>query len=143
MVSSVRTVRPFKIEAKSATFTMCRVDSGRISGVSSTVLHHFRNFEAPFNVRRIDLEKLMIHCRSDLKDLIRTCCQWFEITENLANEFLTFECPVSLTAIEDSCRHATVFNMKALMHMKDYVECCPDDITAREDFKNHFLLVMN
>ena len=135
MVSSVRTVRPLKIGAKSATFTMCRVDSGRISGVSSTVLHHFRNFEAPYNVRRIDVEKLIYNCRSDVKDLIRTCCQRFEITENIANEFLSFECPVALTAIEESCKDAIVFNMKALMHMKDYVESCPDDITAREDFK--------
>ena len=134
MVSSVRTVWPLKIGAKSATFTMCRVDSGSNSGVSSTVLHHFRNFEAPYNVRKIDVENLIVNCRSDVKDLIRTCCQRFETTENIAKEFLSFECPVSLTAIEDSCRHATFFNMKALMHMKDYVECCPDDITAR-DFK--------
>ena len=40
MLSSVRTVRPLKIGAKNATFTMCRVDSGHIGGVSSTVLHH-------------------------------------------------------------------------------------------------------
>ena len=135
MVSSVRTVRPLKIGAKSATLTMCRVGSGRISGVSSTVLHNFRNFEAPYNVRRIDLEKLIFNCRSDVKDLFRTCCQRFEITENIANEFLSFDCPVALTVIEESCKDATVFNMKALMHMKDYVESCPDDTTAREDFK--------
>ena len=135
MVSSVRTVRPLKIGVKSATFTMCRVDSGRISGVSSTVLHHFRNFEAPYNVRRIDVEKLIFNCRSDVKDLIRTCCQRFEITENIANEFLSFECPVALTAIEESCKDATVFNMKALMNMKDYVESCPDEISSHDDFK--------
>ena len=135
MVSSVRTVRPLKIGVKSATFTMCRVDSGRISGVSSTVLHHFRNFEAPYNVRRIDVEKLIFNCRSDVKDLIRTYCQRFEVTENIANEFLSFECPVALTAIEESCKDATVFNMKALMNMKDYVESCPDEISSQDDFK--------
>ena len=71
MVSSVRTVRPLKIGTQRATFTTCRVDSGRISGVSSNVLHHFRNFESPLNDLRLNMESLMIKCRTDVKEVIR------------------------------------------------------------------------
>ena len=135
MVSSVRTVRPLKIGVKSATFTMCRVDSGRISGVSSTVLHKFRNFEPPYPDLHQDIERLMINCRSDVKEIIRTCCQNQEISARLAEEFLTFEAPVSFSLIEEHCKNAVVFNMRSLMDMKDYVETCPDDVTLRDDFK--------
>ena len=135
MVSSVRTVRPLKIGVKSATFTMCRVDSGRISGVSSTVLHKFRNFEPPYPDLHQDIERLMINCRSDVKEIIRTCCQNQEISARLAEEFLSFEAPVSFSLIEEFCKNAVVFNMRSLMGMKDYVETCPDDVTLRDDFK--------
>ena len=87
MVSSVRTVRPLKIGAKSATFTMCRVDSGRISGVSSTVLDHFRKFDCPFNARLFEIEKLLITCRSGLKEIVRVCCATNELTQDVAETF--------------------------------------------------------
>ena len=135
MVSSVRTVRPLKIGAKSATFTMCRVDSGRISGVSSTVLHKFRNFECPLNYLQQNMEKLLINCRSDVKEIIRVCCQNQEISDTLAEAFLGFELPVSLSLIEEHCENAIVFNMNTLMRMKDYVETCPEDVTNRDDYK--------
>ena len=132
MVSSVRTVRPLKIGVKSATFTMCRVDSGRISGVSSTVLHKFRNFEPPYPELHQDIERLIINCRSDAKEVVRVLCQNHEISKALAEEFLGFELPVTLSLIEESYKSATSFNMNALMLMKDYVESCPDDMTAQD-----------
>ena len=132
MVSSVRTVTPLKIGAKSATFTMCRVDSGRISGVSSIVLHKFRNFECPLNYLHQNIEKLLINCRSDVKEIIRVCCENQEISETLAEALLHFESPVSLSLIEEHCKNAIVFNMNALMHMKDFVETCPEDVTDRD-----------
>ena len=135
MVFSVPRVRPLKIGAKSAPFTIWRVDSGRISGVSSTVLHHFRNFDAPYNERRNDLEKLMVICRSDVGDVIRTCCQREEIFESLPECLLEYELPVSLTTIEDSCKTSICFDMNSLMNMKDYVESCPDEISTQDEFK--------
>ena len=135
MVSSVRTVRPLKIGAKSATFTMCRVDSGRISGVSSTVLHKFRNFECPLNYLRLNMEKLLINCRDDIKVIIRVCCQNQEITSNLATELLELDLPTSTALVEEHCKNSTVFNMNTLMRMKDFVETCTDDILSRDSFK--------
>ena len=132
MVSSVRTVRPLKIGTKSCTFTMCRVDSGRISGVSSTVLHKFRNFETPPTDRLVEIEKLMINCRNDVKDIIRQCCGNFEISKGLAEYFLAVESPVSISTIEENCKSAVVFDMESLMRMKDYVESCPEDVTNRD-----------
>ena len=134
MVSSVRTVRPLKIGSKSATFTMCRVDSGRISGVSSTVLHKFRNFECPLNYLHQNIEKLLINCRDDVKEIIRVCCQNQEISDTLAEAFLGFELPLSLSIIEEHCKNAIVFNMNCLMQMKDYVENCPEDLTNQDRF---------
>ena len=132
MVSSVRTVRPLKYGAKSATFTMCRVDSGRISGISSTILHKFRNFECPLNYLHQNIEKLLINCRSDVKEIIRVCCENQEISETLAEALLHFESPVSLSLIEEHCKNAINFNMNALMRMKDFVETCPEDVTDRD-----------
>ena len=132
MVSSVRTVRPLKIGAKSATFTMCRVDSGRISGVSSTVLHNFRNFECPLNYLRRDMESLAINCRSDVKEVIRVCCKNEELTREVANQFLALESPVSVSAVEENCENATVFNMNSLMRMKDFVEKIGDDVSPQD-----------
>ena len=43
LVPTVRTVTPGKIGQKSATFTMCRVDSRRVGGVSSTFLKSDRS----------------------------------------------------------------------------------------------------
>ena len=135
MVSSVRSVRPLKIGTKSATFTMCRVDSGKISGVSSTVLHNFRNFEIPFTKRLIDIEKLMITSRNDIKDVVRQCFQNEEISKALAEGFLNYETSVSLSTIEDHCRKAISFPMTSLMRMKDYVESCPGDLDKVDEFK--------
>ena len=135
MVSSVRTVRPLKIGSKSATFTMCRVDSGRVSGVSSTVLHKFRNFEVPLSDRLQHVEKLIINCRSDVKEVIRICCYNGEMTKRLAEGYLKYECPVSLSILEESCRNAVVFDMESLMRMKDFVESCPEDMTSRDEYK--------
>ena len=132
MVSSVRTVRPLKIGAKSCTFTMCRVESGRTSGVSSTVLHKFRNFETPPTDRLVEIEKLMINCRNDVKDIIRQCCGNFEISKGLAEYFLAVESLVSISTIEENCKSAVVFDMESLMRMKDYVESCPEDVTDRD-----------
>ena len=42
-LASMRTVTPGKIGQKGATFTMCRVDSGRVGGVSSTFLKSDRS----------------------------------------------------------------------------------------------------
>ena len=139
MVSSVRTVRPLKIGAKSATFTMCRVDSGRISGVSSTVLHKFRNFECPLDYLHQNMEKLLINCRDDVKEIIRVCCQNQEISENLAKALFEYETPVYLPTIEEHCKNSTVFNMSSLMRMKDFVEKCPDDILNRDCFKKQLI----
>ena len=114
---------------------MYRVDSGRISGVSSTVLHMFRNFEPPYPDLHQDLERLMINCRSDVREIIRTCCQNQEISARLAEKFLSFEAPVSFSLIEEHCKNASVFNMNSLTRMKDFVEGCPEDATLRDDFK--------
>ena len=133
MVSSVRTVRPLKIGSKSATFTMCRVDSGPISGVSSTVLHKFRNFEVPLSDRLQNIEKLMINCRSDVKEVIRVCCFNAEMTKRLAEGYLNYESPVSMSVVEDHCRNAVLFGMGSLMRMKDFVESCPDDMTSADE----------
>ena len=131
-VSSVRTVRPLEIGAKSATFTVCRVDSGRISGVSSTVLHHFRKFDCPFNARVFEIEKLMINCRSDLKEIVMLCCANNELSEDVAETFLQHEIPVPMSLTDECNESAKVFNMNCLMRMKDYVENCPDDLTTRD-----------
>ena len=134
MVSSVRTVRPLKIGVKSATFTMCRVDSGRISGVSSTVLHHFRNFESPLNDLRLKMESLMINCRTDVKEK-RMCCKNQELFPSVAEHYLALKSPVSLSVIEENSKNAIVFNMNSLMRMKDFVENIGDDVTTQDDFK--------
>ena len=133
MVSSVRTVRPLKIGSKSATFTMCRVDSGRVSGVSSTVLHKFRNFEIPLSDQFQNVEKLMINCRSDVKEVIRVCCHNGEMTERLAEGYLNYESPVSMTVVEDHCSNAVFFGMGSLMRMKDFVESSSDDMTSADE----------
>ena len=135
MVSSVRTVRPLKKGTKSATFTMCRVDSGRISGVSSTVLHHSRNFESPSNDLRLNMETLMINCRTDVKEVIRMCCKNQELFPNVAEHYLALKSPVSLSVIEENSKTATVFNMNSLMRMKDFVEKIGDDVSTHDDFK--------
>ena len=135
MVSSVRTVRPLKIGTQSATFTTCRVDSGRISGVSSTVLHHFRNFESPLNDLRLNMESLMIKCRTDVKEVIRMCCKNQELFPNVAEHYLALKSPVSLSVIEENSKNATVFNMNSLMRMKDFVEKIGDDVRTHDDFK--------
>ena len=135
MVSSVRTFRPLKIGSKSCTFTMCRVDSGRVSGVSSTVLHKYRYFEAPYNNLLIKLEKLLINFRGDIKDVIRTCCKNEELSESAAEHYLNSLPPVTSALVEKHCSNAVVFDMNTLMRMKDFVESCPDDIVRQEDLK--------
>ena len=135
MVSSVRTVRPLKIGSKSATFTMCRVDSGRVSGVSSTVLHKFRNFDAPYNERLFNLEKFIINCRTDVQDVIRSCCQNEEMSNILAEFYLNSDSPISNVIVEKHISNSVVFGMDCLMKMKDFVESCPDDMKNKDYFK--------
>ena len=140
MVSSVRTVRPLEIVSKSATFTLCRVDSGRVSGVSSTVLHKFRNFEVPLSDRLQNVEKLMINCRSDVKEVIRVFCFNGEMTKRLAEGYLSYESPVSMSIVEDHCKNAVLFGMGSLMRMKDFVECCPQDMTSADECRRPLII---
>ena len=140
LVSSVRTVRPLRIGVKSATFTMCRVDSGRISGVSSTVLHNFRNFEVPYTTNLKKIEALLVTSRNDITDLLRTCCQNEQISRSLTESILNFSSPVSVDSVEAHCKEAVVFNMSNLMRFKDYVESCPEDLTSVDEYKKPLIL---
>ena len=95
VASSVRTARPLKIGAKSSTFTMGRVDSGRVSGVSSTVLHNFRNFGVPYTEKLKEVEKLIINFRQDTRDLLRICGQNEQRGRSLTESILNFPSVVS------------------------------------------------
>ena len=139
LVSSVRTVRPLRIGVKSATFTMCRVDIGRVSGLSSKVLQSNRKIGVPFTISLKIIEALRVTHRNDMKDLLPTC-QNEQTSRSLTESILNFSYPVSVDSVEAHCNEAVVFKTSNLMRYKDYVEYRPEELTSVDQFKKPLVL---
>ena len=67
-----------------------------------------------------------------MKEVIRVCCKNEELTRGVADQFLALESPVSVSAVEEICENATVFNMNSLMRMKDFVEKIGDVVSPQD-----------
>ena len=112
LVPTVRTVTPGKIGQKSATFTMCKVDSGRVGGVSSTFLKSDRSLAVSDCPVLQNVESLAIQNRRDLRLQLVDWANSEVISMPFAEKMLSKMPDVKKERLKECMQVATAFRHK-------------------------------
>ena len=126
LVPTVRTVTPGKRGQKSATFTMCKVDSGRVGGVSSTFLKSDRSLAVNDCPVLQNVESLAIQNRRDLRLQLVDWANSEAISMRFAEKMLSKMPDVNKERLNECMQVGTAFDTRSLMLMKEFSERCPD-----------------